>query len=119
MFNWFRGSAEPAPALDWEAIKKQDCAILFKHSRTCPVSFAAQVEVQRFAARHPEFPVHTLVVQASRELSREVAEWTGVRHESPQVIVLRRGAVVAADSHEGVTEEFLSSAVASELSSGR
>ena len=111
MLNWFRGSAEPAPALDLEAIKKQECAILFKHSRTCPVSFAAQVEVQRFAARNPEYPVYTVVVQASRELSREVAEWTGVRHESPQVIVLRRGAVVAADSHEGVTEEFLASAV--------
>lgn len=122
MLKWLRGNTETAaaaaPALDLEAIKKQDWAILFKHSRTCPVSFYAQAEVQRFAERHPDYPVHTLVVQANRELSRQVEEWTGVRHESPQVIVLRRGEVVAADSHEGVTEEFLAAAI-SEPSSAR
>jgi bacillithiol system protein YtxJ len=112
MLNWLRSSSEVAPELDLEAIKKEDLAILFKHSRTCPTSFYAQAEVRRFAARHPEIPVHTLVVQTSRELSQEVAEWTGIQHESPQVFVLRRGAVVASDSHEGVTEEFLTASVA-------
>ncbi|MCX6605454.1 MAG: bacillithiol system redox-active protein YtxJ [Acidobacteria bacterium] len=115
MLNWFKSSAaEEGPAkgpLDLEAIKQEECAILFKHSRTCPVSFMAQAQVKRFVALHPEVPVHTLVVQDDRELSREVAQWTGIRHESPQVFVLRKGTVVASTSHEGVTAEYLAEAV--------
>jgi bacillithiol system protein YtxJ len=104
---WNKGDAPAKAALDLDVIKQQETAILFKHSRTCPVSFAAQAEVTRFSALHPEVPVYTLVVQDDRELSRQVAEWTGIRHESPQVFILRQGAVVASDSHEGVTAAFL------------
>lgn len=108
MFNWLSKSTEaPAAALDLEAIKKQDVAILFKHSSTCPVSWAAQAEVKRFSAKHPEVPVYTLIVQEQRDLSRQVAEWSGIRHESPQVFVLKQGKIVANDSHEGVNVDFL------------
>ena len=111
---WKSGEAGDAPAkgtLDLEAIQQETCAILFKHSRTCPVSSMAQAQVKRFAAQHPEVPIYTLVVQDDRELSREVAQWTGIRHESPQVFVLRRGTVVASASHEGVTAEYLAESV--------
>ena len=97
--------------MDLEAVKREACAILFKHSRTCPVSSMAQAQVKRFAAQHPEIPVYTLVVQDDRELSRQVVEWTGIRHESPQVFVLRQGVVVASTSHEGVTAEYLNGLV--------
>ncbi len=111
---WKSGDAEDGPAkgsLDLVAIQQEACAILFKHSRTCPVSFMAQAQVKRFAAQHPEVPVYTLVVQDDRELSRQVVEWTGIRHESPQVFVLRRGTVVASTSHEGVTADYLAGLV--------
>lgn len=58
--------------------------------------------------RHPSVPVHTISVLAERALSRRIAAWTEVRHESPQVIVLRHGRVVTAASHEQVTAEYLS-----------
>lgn len=108
MFNWLSGSTQTtAPTLNLEEVKKQEVAILFKHSSTCPVSWAAQSEVKRFSASHPEIPVYTLIVQQDRALSREVAEWTGIRHESPQIFVLKQGKVVASDSHEGVNVDFL------------
>ena len=47
------------------------------------------------------------MVQDDRQLSREVAESTGIRQESPQVFLQRRGAVVGSASHEGVTAEYL------------
>lgn len=71
----------------------------------------AQAQVKRFAAAHPEIPIYTLVVQDDRELSREVAQWTGIRHESPQIFVVKEGAVVASTSHEGVTAEYLTASV--------
>ncbi len=115
MFSWLGkgrdATVASTPKLDLDAIAQQERAILFKHSRTCPVSWAAQAEVRRFTEKHPEVPVYTIVVQEDREMSRRVAEWTGVTHESPQAIILQRGKVVTADSHEGVTEEYLTASV--------
>lgn len=83
---------------------------MFKHSRSCPVSWRADAEVQQFSRLHPDVPVFKLTVQQDRELSRRIADWTGIEHASPQVIVLRNGAVASSESHEGVTVEYLQSA---------
>jgi len=72
--------------------------ILFKHSTTCPVSAAAYAEMSQV----PE-EVSLLVVQRARDVSQEVAARTGVRHESPQAIILRNGAAVWNRSHWSIT----------------
>jgi bacillithiol system protein YtxJ len=72
--------------------------ILFKHSTTCPVSAAAYAEMSQV----PE-EVSLLVVQRARDVSQEVATRTGVRHESPQAIILRNGAAVWNRSHWSIT----------------
>lgn len=82
-------------------------ALVFKHSTRCPVSTAAHREVAEFRRRHPDAPVYVVHVVEQRSLSKAVAERTGVRHESPQAIVLASGAVAWSDSHEGVTADAL------------
>jgi bacillithiol system protein YtxJ len=47
--------------------------------------------------------VNILEVQSAREISRELANLTGIRHETPQVIVLRHGKAVWNASHFDVT----------------
>ena len=47
-------------------------------------------------------PVHEVVVQRQRPVSNAMAERLGVRHESPQVFVVARGAVAWHSSHNGV-----------------
>lgn len=114
MFNWFSKqlpAASQTPDLPGLArLREQDLAVVFKHSPSCPVSWAAETQVKRFARQNPRVPVYTILVRRDRELSRQIAEFTGIRHESPQVIVLRKGAVVAGASHEEVTAEFLARA---------
>ena len=88
-------------------LRDQDVAVLFKHSPSCGVSWAAQTQVKKFTASHPEIPVYTVLVRQERELSREIATSTGIRHESPQVIIMRRGVAVADASHQDVTLDFL------------
>jgi bacillithiol system protein YtxJ len=61
---------------------------IFKHSTTCPVSAHAAGEVQ---AMQGELPIYWVNVREQRELSNWVAEHYGVRHESPQLILLRDG----------------------------
>ena len=80
--------------------------VIFKHSNTCPISAMAYSRMEEFGDA-----VSLLVVQKSRELSRRVESRTGVRHESPQVLVLRRGQTVWAASHFDITAEAVQRAV--------
>jgi bacillithiol system protein YtxJ len=114
MFRWLTkrrneaGAGEAAKPILWlEELRNQEIAVVFKHSRSCPVSWAARNQVDRFAANHSCVPVYTVTVQEERGLSGRIAEQTGIRHESPQVIVFHRGAVVAHASHGEVTADYL------------
>ena len=66
-------------------------ALLYKHSTRCGISSGALREMERFAGRHPTIPVYLLDVITDRQLADRVASVTGVRHESPQVIVVEAG----------------------------
>ena len=109
MLKWFRGSdvVEDLPVFDKTRIASEDVAVVFKHSTTCPVSFAADREMRAFIASHPQVPVHKVLVREQRATSNDIADWTGIYHESPQVIVLRKGKVVASASHGEITEDYL------------
>lgn len=77
-------------------------AIVFKHSSTCGVSLMAR---ELLAAGEVPAPVHEISVQRDRALSDEVASTLGVRHESPQVLVIASRRVTWHSSHAGVTPE--------------
>jgi len=80
--------------------------IILKHSTSCAISAAAYREME-----HVDADVRLVEVQSAREVSREIAERTGVRHESPQVIVLRNGKAVWNASHFDVTATAVADAV--------
>ncbi len=103
-------NAPPPPEL--AEMLERDVAVIFKHSPSCAISWAAEKQVKAFIASSPIVPVYTVLVRQDRELSRRIAEVTKVRHESPQVIVLRRGVAVANASHQDVTTGFLTRAIA-------
>jgi bacillithiol system protein YtxJ len=79
-----------------------ELAVIYKHSPRCESSKTAELEVGRFAERHPDVPVYQVDVVRHRALARSIAERLDVRHQSPQVILLRRGRVVWSGSHAEV-----------------
>ena len=87
---------------------KQKPVIVFKHSNACSISSRAYREMEKVEA-----DVNILVVQSAREVSRELANLTGVRHETPQVIVLRDGKAVWNASHFDVQAGAVAEAVES------
>jgi bacillithiol system protein YtxJ len=118
MFNWLRRKEEAcrageipqiSAASNLDKLLQADLLILFKHSTSCPVSWAAHSEINRFRLKHPDVPVHIVHVIKERSTSMKIAELTGIRHESPQVIVVKNGAVLTAISHGSITEERLTS----------
>lgn len=85
---------------------------LLKHSLACGTSFEALRQFQQFAAgQGDEDRVHAIVeIQPCRELSDTISERTGVRHQSPQALLLRGGEVVWKASHWSITAEALAAA---------
>jgi len=84
--------------------------IIFKHSTTCPISSRAHKQMSQVATGVAG-QISLVIVQRARELSRRVAEQTGIQHESPQAIVLRNGGVVWSASHFDITTEAVEQAV--------
>lgn len=87
--------------------------LLFKHSRTCGISCEAldelQVHLERDAIREAAYKMIT--VQSHRGVSDEAATRLGVRHETPQAILLRDGRPVWKASHFRITAEELGRAL--------
>ena len=85
---------------------KEGPVLLFKHSNACPISARAYSEMTGV-----ETPVSIVVVQQSRDVSREVEQRTGVRHETPQALVIRNGRAVWNASHFDITSDVVEQAV--------
>ena len=99
--------AEIISEQDADRVLTDRLSVVFKHSPTCVISRMAYSEVERFHAQRPETPIHLVSVRRNRDISRYIAYRTGVHHESPQIVVLRNGKVIASASHEQITADFL------------
>ncbi len=80
--------------------------VLFKHSLTCPISSGVYQEISNADA-----DVHLIIVQHARALSNQIAERTGIRHESPQAIVIKNGKPVYNAAHYDVTAGDVESSI--------
>jgi bacillithiol system protein YtxJ len=85
--------------------------IVFKWSPLCSISRAAEGVFERFAARLPAREAERLYsvnVVDCPDVARQIARDTGVRHESPQVLVLAPGGEALWDaSHDSIDDRAL------------
>ena len=82
--------------------------LLFKHSRTCGVSHEALDELRTHLERDTADASYTMItVQSQRHVSDEAADRLGVRHETPQAILIRNGRPVWKASHFRITAHAL------------
>ena len=74
--------------------------LLFKHSYSCGVSAEALDELLAHLADGARGASYAMVtVQTHREVSNAIAKRLGVRHETPQALLVRNGEVVWTASH--------------------
>lgn len=93
------------------AVKSSDskALLIFKHSTRCPISAAAYRQVEDYLKGRPNEQVNYALIDviANRPVSNEAAETLGVKHESPQVILVQQGKPVWHTSHSQITAEAL------------
>ena len=93
---------------------RQRPVLLFKHSRTCGISCEAFDELQLHLDQRTAAAAYKVItVQTHRHVSDEAAARLGVRHETPQAILLRDGKPVWKASHFRITANALSQALES------
>lgn len=85
--------------------------VLFKHSTRCPISAQAASEmkqvVERFEKDNIAFGL--ILVVEDREISLAAADQLGIKHESPQAMLLKDGEVTWHDSHYQIQYDRLES----------
>ena len=91
-----------------DEIKKQsenETVAVFKHSTRCGIS---SMVIKRFANSFDEdlkdFKIYYLDLLSYREVSDELGYTFQVLHQSPQLLVVKKGAVVAHASHYDIAQ---------------
>lgn len=84
--------------------------LVFKHSTSCPVSAGAHEEFSHFVEDRKAEEVDYAIVHVieDRPVSNAIAEQLGIKHASPQAILVKDGQPVWNTSHWHITYSFLS-----------
>ncbi|WP_274651413.1 bacillithiol system redox-active protein YtxJ [Paenibacillus humicola] len=97
---------------DWESAYSESAnkqLVIFKHSTTCPVSANALNEFNAYLQENPAADTDYVLVKVieSRPVSNKIAEDTAVKHESPQIILIKNKEKVWSASHWSITTEHM------------
>ena len=92
---------------EWENYFQSDKLIAtYKHSTRCGVSSMAWSRLER--GWDSSMPLLFVDLIKYRELSNHIAEVTGVRHESPQLIISSNRNVLDHTSHMAINGQWVS-----------
>lgn len=84
--------------------------ILFKHSIYCGISSYALFQITELEKQENlafQFEIYGIDIIQNRPLSNEIAERFKLTHQSPQVLILKNGKLVANKSHYLITLDEL------------
>ena len=98
-------------SVDWKNVleqSKETPIFVMKHSTTCPISAVAYQEFDRYTT---EIQKYYVKVQDSRPVSDEIASDLGIRHESPQLFLLKDGDAVWQSSHYDISKSKINKAL--------
>jgi bacillithiol system protein YtxJ len=95
----------------WEELlerSEDEPVIIFKHSNSCGGSLSAFRELKTLENdEEVDSHIFIVIVQHAREISDDISEKLGLKHESPQVILIRKGKVVYNADHGDIDSKKL------------
>lgn len=93
---------EQLPDIDRASVSRPQ--LIFKHSTRCSISSVVKNRLSK-GALPAGIDFYHLDLIANRTVSNAIAEHYGIRHESPQVLLIRNGKCVYNESHSAVYME--------------
>lgn len=79
--------------------------VIFKHSTTCPISGMAKRRLE--GGWEFDFSPYYLDLLSYRSISSAIEDRLSVRHESPQIILIKEGKAIYNDSHLDISASSL------------
>lgn len=102
----------PEQPEDLDVVFEAGTHVIYKHSYNCAVCIFSKTKVEELMQKYGKGTnFYFIDVVKLRQVALEVANRTGVRHESPQVIVLKDGNVYWHASHSGINKDELRNAI--------
>ena len=117
-----RSKTNKEPGFNWNSLEsiedvegiidqsEHKTVIIFKHSSRCGISSSVlrrfEEQAKNFVGNRTIF--YLLNVIQNRNISNEMSQKFSIYHESPQLIVVKKGKVVAHDSHYEILNMDLS-----------
>lgn len=102
-FDWI--PLKKIDQLEAIASQKEKTSVIFKHSTRCGISRAV---IKEFESKNSPFEkkvdFYYLDLLNYRPISNEIAEKFGVVHQSPQLLVIKNGQVLASDAHHDLVQ---------------
>lgn len=89
----------------------QEPVFIFKQSTTCPISAEAFDEYQTFLGSQDDVETYFVKVRETRDVSNQIAEETGVQHQSPQALLIKDREAIWHTSHSKITNDSLTAAL--------
>ena len=90
---------------------KQD-VLIFKHSTTCSISHMAKMRLEDGWDSEFKIIPFFLDLKSFRQISDDISEKFSVNHESPQVLLIRKGSCIYDASHFDITINELNETLA-------
>ncbi|MFY7732225.1 MAG: bacillithiol system redox-active protein YtxJ [Bacteroidia bacterium] len=82
--------------------------MIFKHSTSCSISSSALNRVERnWNNEQDDVKVKPFYLDliAYRNVSNEIAKKWNIEHQSPQVLIIKKGACIYTETHMGINYE--------------
>lgn len=83
---------------------KEKAQVIYKHSMTCGISSMTLRMFSDAYEMDTDCDLYFLTIQSHRDISNSVESQFGVRHESPQLLIIKNGKVTFHTSHGAITE---------------
>ena len=87
---------------------KEQPLLILKFSMTCVSSISA---LKEFKALDTALPKYLVIVQRERDVSNAIAQDLGVKHESPQLLILKEGKGIWQATHYKIKRPLLAEAI--------
>src|SRR5690625_2037254 len=95
----------------WETSMEKP-VLLFKQSTTGPISADAFAEFQTFVSENNgETDAFFVKLREARAVYDEIAEDLGIRHQAPQLVLVKKKEAVWNTSHTSITKESIKNAL--------
>jgi len=84
-------------------LSKEKPVVLFKHSTTCGISASAKNRLEiDWDSLSGDFEFYYLDLLSYRPISNAISKRYDIRHESPQILVIKDGVATYHSSHHGI-----------------